>query len=124
MLPITRRFFTTATVQQTEKVTAEVATKLQKEFSEHCAAVMKMRGHKKFAMGTVKEKNGHSMSYDFSYGWPCRYYCKCDLSTEKISKEAMLAFEVGMEKGCKGIEAESACWCCAQTLRLHFEGIL
>lgn len=124
MLPITRRFFTTATVQQTEKATAEVAAKLQKEFSEHCAAVMKMRGHKKFAMNTVKEKNGHSMTYDFSYGWPCRYYCKCNLSTEKVSKEAMLAFEVGVWRGFEGVEGEPACRRRAQTLRVHLEGIL
>ena len=98
MLSVSRRFFATATVQGAEKASAEAAAKLQK------ASVMKMRGHKKFAMDTVKTKDGHSMTYDFSYGWPCRYYCKCDLTTETISKDAMLAFEVARLKGLSRVE--------------------
>lgn len=104
MLSVSRRFFATATVQGAEKASAEAAAKLQKEFAEHCASVMKMRGHKKFAMDTVKTKDGHSMTYDFSYGWPCRYYCKCDLTTQTISKDAMLTFEVARACGLSRVE--------------------
>ena len=94
MFVVARRFFSTGAVAETEKAAAEVAAKLQKEFSEHCANIMKVRGHRKLEMGTVKAKNGKEMTFDFTYGWPTRYYCKCNTSTEVVTKETIAQFEV------------------------------
>ena len=87
-------FFATGTVTEVEKVTTEVAAKLQKEFSEQCANVMKVRGHHKLQMETVKSKNGKEMKFDFSYGWPTRYYCVCNTSSETVTKDVITKFEV------------------------------
>ena len=86
MFLVTRRFFATGTVTEVEKVTTEVAAKLQKEFSEQCANVMKVRGHHKLQMETVKSKNGKEMKFDFSYGWPTRYYCVCNTSSKPLQR--------------------------------------
>ena len=94
MFLVTRRFFATGTVTEVEKVTTEVAAKLQKEFSEQCANVMKVRGHHKLQMETVKSKNGKEMKFDFSYGWPTRYYCVCNTSSETVTKDVITKFEV------------------------------
>ncbi|KNB44715.1 hypothetical protein JH06_3191 [Blastocystis sp. subtype 4] len=93
MFLVTRRFFATGTVTEVEKVTTEVAAKLQKEFSEQCANVMKVRGHHKLQMETVKSKNGKEMKFDFSYGWPTRYYCVCNTSSETVTKDVITKFE-------------------------------
>lgn len=94
MFVVARRFFATGAVTEAEKASAEVAAKLQKEFSDQCFNVMKVRGHHKLELGTVKSKNGKSMTFDFSYGWPTRYYCKCNMSAKTITKEEMAQFEV------------------------------
>ena len=73
---------------------AETAKQLQKEYASQCSSIMKVRGHHKIAMNTVKSKNGHEMSFDFSYGWPFRYYCKCNTSAEPLTREMVESFEV------------------------------
>lgn len=97
MQRIARRFFATEAAAELEKTAAEKATQLQKQFSEECAAIMKTRGHHKLQMGTVVSKNGSEMKFDFTYGWPFRYYCVCNMGTETVTKEAMKKFEVGCE---------------------------
>lgn len=95
MQTIARRFFATEAAAELEKTAAEKATQLQKLFSEECSNIMKTRGHHKLQMGTVVSKNGKEMKFDFSYGWPFRYYCVCNLGKETVTKEAMKKFEVG-----------------------------
>ena len=88
MQRIARRFFATEAAAELEKTAAEKATQLQKQFSEECAAIMKTRGHHKLQMGTVVSKNGSEMKFDFTYGWPFRYYCVCNMGTETVVKLA------------------------------------
>ena len=97
MQKIIRRFFATEAAADLQKTAAEQTTQLQKLFSEECANIMKVRGHHKLQMGTVVSKKGNEMKFDFTYGWPFRYYCVCNLSEETVTKEAMKKFEVGFE---------------------------
>ena len=97
MQAIARRFFATEAAAELEKTAAEKATQLQELFSEQCATIMKTRGHHKLEMGTVVSKNGSEMKFDFTYGWPIRYYCVCNMAEETVTKEAMKKFEVGCE---------------------------
>ena len=92
MFLVSRRFFTTGAVA--EKAATEVSAQLRKEFAERCAAMMKVHGHHKLEMDTVKSKNGHTLRLDFSYGWPFRYYCMVNTSEEMVTKEEMMKFEV------------------------------
>ena len=94
MYAISRRFFSAEAVKEVEKVAAEATKQLQKEYASHCSEVMKVRGHHKIAMNTIKAKNGHEMNFDFSYGWPFRYYCKCNTSTEPVTRQMVESFEV------------------------------
>ena len=94
MYAISRRFFSAEAVKEVEKVAAEATKQLQKEYASHRSEVMKVRGHHKIMMNTVKAKNGHEMSFDFSYGWPFRYYCKCNTSTEPVTRQMVESFEV------------------------------
>ena len=94
MFALSRRFFSTEAVKEVEKVAAEAAKQLQKDYAVQCSNIMKVRGHHKVLMNTVKGKNGHEMTFDFTYGWPFRYYCKCNPSTEPLTKEMIDAFEV------------------------------
>ena len=111
MFVVARRFFSSGAVAETEKASAEIAAKLHKEFSEQCANIMKTRGHRKLEMGTVKSKNGKEMTFDFSYGWPTRYYCKCNTSSEIMTKEAITQFEVGCGKSCLFVETSEGSGC-------------
>ena len=94
MFVIARRFFATEAAAGLQQKAAESTTELQKLFSNQSATLMKVRGHHKLQMDTVVSKRGKQMKFDFTYGWPFRYYCVCDLGTETVTKEAMLKFEV------------------------------
>ena len=122
MFVVARRFFSSGAVAETEKATAEMAAKLQKEFSEQCANIMKVRGHRKLEMGTVKSKNGKEMTFDFSYGWPTRYYCKCNTSSEVVTKEAIAQFEVECGGSCSFIERVKGSGCYSPPCCLFQQG--
>lgn len=117
MFVLSRRFFSAEAVKEVEKAAAEAAKQLQKDYTTQCSTVMKVRGHHKIALNTVKSKNGQEMRFDFSYGWPFRYYCKCNPSTEPVTKEMIQSFEVSslflhsFVEGVEGCRCKSCIWC-------------
>ena len=63
------------------------------------------RGHCRIRLGeTVTNSRGEPVSFDITYGWPLRYYCKCNFSSDPVSCEQIKEFEVGLHNVCYPLE--------------------
>lgn len=66
-------------------------------FLKHCMDLISKRGHCRIRLGeTLTTSKGEPVYFDISYGWPIRYYCRCNFSNEPVSFEQIKEFEVGL----------------------------
>lgn len=66
------------------------------QFLKHCMDLIDKRGHCRIRLGeTVTNSKGDAISFDITYGWPIRYYCRCNFSNEPVSYGQIKEFEVG-----------------------------
>ena len=66
-------------------------------FLKQCMDLIGKRGHCRIRLGeTVLNTKGEPVSFDITYGWPFRHYCKCNFSSDPVSFEQIKEFEVGL----------------------------
>lgn len=66
-------------------------------FLKQCMDLIDKRGHCRIRLGeTVLNTKGEPVSFDITYGWPFRHYCKCNFSNDPVSFEQIKEFEVGL----------------------------
>lgn len=64
-------------------------------FLKRCTDLIERRGHRFIHLGeTVIDSEGNPEFFDITYGWPFRYYCKCNFSDNPVLADEVKAFEV------------------------------
>ena len=64
-------------------------------FLKRCTDLIERRGHRFIHLGeTVIDSEGNPEFFDITYGWPIRYYCKCNFSDNPVFSDEIKAFEV------------------------------
>lgn len=84
---------------------SEAASFNRELFLKQCIDLIEKRGHWRIRLGEEKtQKNGMKVSFDITYGWPIRYYCKCNFSNNPVQTADIKEFEVGCFIGLRLIE--------------------
>lgn len=64
-------------------------------FLKRCTDLIERRGHRFIHLGeTIIDSEGNPEFFDITYGWPIRYYCKCNFSDNPVQADEIKTFEV------------------------------
>ena len=85
--PIPRHFFGSYALQDPSK----------ELFIKRCTDLIERRGHRFIRVGVKRvTSKGKTEVFDITYGWPIRYYCRCNFSDNPVQSSELKQFEVGL----------------------------
>lgn len=65
-------------------------------FIKHCTELIERRGFSNIHLGVKKlSRDGKVETFDISYGYVIRHYCKCNFGDNPVQVSEIKAFEVG-----------------------------
>ena len=65
-------------------------------FIKHCTVLIERRGFSNIHLGVKKlSRDGKVETFDISYGYVIRHYCKCNFGDNPVQESEIKAFEVG-----------------------------